>query len=372
MRFLILNTDYPEFLRWLYHQHPGLEDQPYDEQMRVRTDSLFGVADFYSRNLRMLGHEAYDIHANNGHMQTAWAQDHGLGTAPAWRWEFRLRRGLVPWISRVRDQMSYAILAAQIERHKPDVLLNQAVDSISTRFLKELKDSIRLLVGQIASPLPSNEDFNTYDLIISSLPNFVAHFRKIGIRSELNRFAFEPTILERFGPRETDLPITFVGSLSPAHQTRLDLLERLSSHLEIDVWGIGADGLPPESPIRHRHRGTAWGIQMYQILHRSKLTLNHHIGISDTYANNMRLYEATGVGTLLITDWKENLPELFDLGKEVVAYRDPDECLELIRYYLEHEDERQEIARAGQQRTLRDHTYCHRMQELVDIVRQYL
>ena len=29
MKFLILNTDYPKFLRWLYAQHPGLEKQSY-------------------------------------------------------------------------------------------------------------------------------------------------------------------------------------------------------------------------------------------------------------------------------------------------------------------------------------------------------
>ncbi|MEJ5376948.1 MAG: hypothetical protein WHX93_10250 [bacterium] len=56
MKFLILSTDYPEFLRWLYAQHPGLEQQPYGEQMRVRNGSLFGVADFYSSNLRKLVH----------------------------------------------------------------------------------------------------------------------------------------------------------------------------------------------------------------------------------------------------------------------------------------------------------------------------
>lgn len=38
MKFLILNIDYPEFLRSLYAQHPGLENQPYDEQMRVQVD----------------------------------------------------------------------------------------------------------------------------------------------------------------------------------------------------------------------------------------------------------------------------------------------------------------------------------------------
>jgi hypothetical protein len=35
MKCLILNTDYPEFLRWLYTRHPGLESQLYEEQMRV-------------------------------------------------------------------------------------------------------------------------------------------------------------------------------------------------------------------------------------------------------------------------------------------------------------------------------------------------
>jgi spore maturation protein CgeB len=63
---------------------------------------------------------------------------------------------------------------------------------------------------------------------------------------------------------------------------------------------------------------------------------------------------------------------MFVLDKEVIAYRTGEECAELIQYYLEHEDEREEIARAGQVRTLRDHTYNQRMQALVDIVARYL
>ena len=65
MRFLILNADYPEFLNWLYSNNLELERQSYDRQMQIRAKSLFGVADFYSSNLRKLGHEAWDIHVNN-------------------------------------------------------------------------------------------------------------------------------------------------------------------------------------------------------------------------------------------------------------------------------------------------------------------
>ena len=78
MRFLIVNTDYGAFLRQLYGQRSTLETAPYEEQMRARTESLFGVADFYSRNLRRLGHEARDVYANNEFMQRAWAREHGL------------------------------------------------------------------------------------------------------------------------------------------------------------------------------------------------------------------------------------------------------------------------------------------------------
>ena len=104
MKFMILNTDYPAFLCRLYTQHPGLERQPYEQQMRVRNESLFGITDFYSSNLRELGYEAWDIHANNEFMQKTWADEHGLRVDPGQKWQFRLRRGLVPWVSRVTNR----------------------------------------------------------------------------------------------------------------------------------------------------------------------------------------------------------------------------------------------------------------------------
>ena len=67
-----------------------------------------------------------------------------------------------------------------------------------------------------------------------------------------------------------------------------------------------------------------------------------------THATNMRLYEATGVGTLLITDAKRNLPDLFEPDEEVVTYSSEDELIEKIEHYLSDEAERIRIAHAGQ------------------------
>src|SRR5258708_25248054 len=46
--------------------------------MAARNASLFGVADFYSRNFAALGHPAAEIHVNNPWLQFAWAREHGM------------------------------------------------------------------------------------------------------------------------------------------------------------------------------------------------------------------------------------------------------------------------------------------------------
>ena len=46
--------------------------------MAARNASLFGVADFYSRNFAALGHPAAEIHVNNPWLQAAWAREHGM------------------------------------------------------------------------------------------------------------------------------------------------------------------------------------------------------------------------------------------------------------------------------------------------------
>lgn len=397
MKFLIINTDYPDFLRWLYAQHPGLEDRSYKEQLDARSESLFGVADFYSTNLIQLGHEAKEVYANNKWIQKAWAREHritvyepspavreavslmrrvpALATSTPIRWLKSWARPLLRSHLQHDESWFYDVLSAQIRQYKPDVLLNQDLVGIGPRFLKEIKPHVRFLVGQIASPLPKGDDLSVYDLVISSLPNLVAYFRRKGLVSELNRLAFEPRILGRLSEkgRNVDLyPVSFVGSLSRDHTDRLKLLESLCRQVDMAVWGGGVSTVTAGSPIHPCHMGEAWGCQMYNILHHSRMTINHHIDLAETHANNMRLFESTGTGTLLITDWKEDLHRIFEPDKEVVTYRTPEECVEKIQYYLTHEAERQTIASAGQARTLRDHTYQHRLQEFVGLVCRYI
>ncbi len=386
MRWLVINTDYPGFLRAHYTAEPRLYRAPYAEQLRARRDTLFGVADFYSANLRELGHEAWEIYPNNVSLQRAWAREHSTRAAPTFAgrslWPapaLRLRSALLAAVrSAARPLLERLgrggpalgeVLAAQLAHYRPEVVLNQAVGEVDVELLREASPG-SLVVGQIASPIPPDVDFRRYDLMISSLPNLVARFRAIGVASELNRLAFEPRVLERLGPREPDVPVSFVGTVSPAHSGRIEWLERLCRELPVDVWGTGVELLPAASPIRSRFRGAAWGLEMYGVLRRSRIVLNRHIDVAEGHANNMRLYEATGAGALLLTDHAGDLHEIFEPGREVIAYRSDEECVALVRRLLADERECETVARLGQARTLRDHTYRARMAELATICRR--
>src|SRR3954468_7211575 len=102
MRILVLNADYPRFLTWLYCRRPGLENAPYETQMAARHASLFGVADFYSRNFAALGHVAADIHVNNAWMRAAWAGEPGVAvTEPPPPGAPATRDAIPGWLQRV-------------------------------------------------------------------------------------------------------------------------------------------------------------------------------------------------------------------------------------------------------------------------------
>jgi spore maturation protein CgeB len=302
MRFLLLSTDYPGFLRWHYNQHPGLEKQPYEEQARARAASLFSLADFYSENLRQLGHEAWDVDVNNEFMQKAWARQHGLKVDARGPWQFRLRRGLVPWVSRSTDRWMYDVLREQIRFYKPDVLLTHWI-GLDRAFLREMKPHVRLMVGSHASPIRSEHNVRVYDLMLSVVDNFVDYFRRQGVKSELLRFGFEPRVLAGFNGAERSIQVSFVGNLFRDHGSRMQWLDQLCRRLPVEVWAPSLNDLPDGSPIAGRHRGTAWGAHMFDVLHRSRITLNHHIDVAESYAGNVRLFEATGCGSLLVTDW---------------------------------------------------------------------
>ncbi len=347
-RCVFLNTYYPGFLEAHYSKALDLHSRSYQAQKDSLQTEYFGDSNFYSHALIQSGWEAHDLIVNCASLQQAWALEKNIAG-----------QGL-------------EIAVEQIKEIAPDVIYLQDLNLATSAFISAIRPLTKLIVGQIASKVPSQIDLKQFDILFSSFPHFVNEFRKMGISAYYQPLAFDPRVIQEHMQTKRTHDVTFVGSISADHSRRMEFLEQLQGAVAFKCWGYQMSPLTPDSRMYRQYCGEAWGKEMFALLQDSFITLNYHVDVAENYANNMRLFEATGCGALLITDYKENLQDLFDVGREVVAYRSIEEGAELIRFYLHHQDEAKRVAQAGQARTLRDHTYSIRMAQTAEILDRHL
>jgi hypothetical protein len=278
------------------------------------------------------------------------------------------------FVKELVEQKDFAneILLAQIKEFRPDVLWIFDFHYFTPKFLKLARTYVQKIIGYIYAPIFVPKDFlRSYDILFSPFPHYVERFRASGIPSAYLPFAFESSILKQIRTRQRVYNCVYIGGLSKGVD-KVHFLEKAAEKINIDFWGYGNPPLDQSSPIFKSYHGQAWGIDLYKILAQSKIVVNRHTELhgnfSSKYADNVRLYESTGMGCFLITDWKENLGELFEIGKEVETYNSLDELVEKIQYYSTHDAKREKIAKAGQARTLRDHTYEQRAKRILEIL----
>ncbi len=106
----------------------------------------------------------------------------------------------------------------------------------------------------------------------------------------------------------------------------------------------------------------------YDHFRKSAINLNLVNGNSDS-GLNMRHFEITAAGGFLLSYHQPEIESCFEVGRECDTFRNEQELLEKIQYYLEHPDVRIEIAAAGQRRTLSEHLYSHRLRSMLNVAR---
>ena len=355
MRVLVIDPYYPQFLASHYATHPHLENAPYVEQWQALMERRFSTSDAYSHYLGALGVEAHEVVPNCDPLQAAWLKEHDVAPPP---------RSLP---QRIRQQ---EILLQQVRRYEPDVVYLHNVRWMLELTLRRVRKATRLVVGQNASEPPGRRKLRLLDLMVTSFPHYAEELRRGGFRGVYQPLAFDPRVLDDLDEAPIDRDVVFVGSLHRYrhHRQGGELLAAAAEQLPLELWGYRAESWPADSAVRRAYRGEAWGLEMLRILRSARVSLNRHSEAARGNANNLRLYEATGVGSLLLTDEKRNLHELFEPGREVVVYRDAGDLVARARYYLDHEEERNEIAAAGQRRTLADHTFERRISELATLL----
>ncbi len=324
-----------------------LASLPYENQLNIIVEDFFGVFASYVQTFRKMGVDASLLIPNCKPLQKTWAKENNV--------EFSEKN----WL--------FNIPLHQIKRIKPDIFYLSSMFEYYGNFLDEVRSMTKKICGWISCVIPRGTRLNQFHLIFSSIPHFIDDFRRSGIPSEYLNAAFNPEILKVLSPVvNRDLDFTFIGSLTPYHQNRIILIRELAEKTDLQLYGIGYDKITnkknifyrilPKSKLKYKVRGQVWGLDMFRTLQRSRITFNSHIDISNTHIGNLRMYEATGMGTLLLTDGKYAPRKIFN-DDEVVYYESIDDAIDKVKYYTENEEERSRIAINGQKRTLSEYNY---------------
>ncbi len=83
---------------------------------------------------------------------------------------------------------------------------------------------------------------------------------------------------------------------------------------------------------------------------------------------NQRVFDVPLAGSFVLSDDQKDLRDLFDVPKEAIVYENLTDLKEKIRYYLSHENERRSIITAAQTRINSEHTYSHRIKNILQLL----
>lgn len=141
-------------------------------------------------------------------------------------------------------------------------------------------------------------------------------------------------------------------------------LNRLAQHFHVNLY-TNSDA----SPLPNVHcMGPALTLtEMPMIFHASKINLNITMRPIET-GLSLRIWDVLGCAGFLITNYQAEIPEYFEIGRDLETYESMEELEQKVQYYLTHEDERIEIAINGYEKVSRLHTYEKRVAEMIRVL----
>lgn len=157
----------------------------------------------------------------------------------------------------------------------------------------------------------------------------------------------------------------FIG-MHAAAEERHRLLSMLSKDHDVDLYTFSDTSRLPNV---HNRGGAKTLTQMPLIFHQSYINLNMTIRPIQT-GLSLRVFDILGCGGFLLTNYQQELSDLYEIGKDVEVFASKEELADKAAYYLTHDTERQKIAKNGYEKTRALHTYETRIGQMIRILFQ--
>lgn len=398
IKYVKIATFYKQAIEYYYLKFPDIVKESYSVQFRHFMDQYYGLSDSYEKEFIELGMSAQVIPANVAPLLAKWSEENGLA------------------IGNTDD-----LILSWLKKESPDVIYVDDVSFSPIEYWDHLRQqipSVKLLIGNCCSPynVYTLQVYHKFDFVFCCCNQLANELRVQGIKAHVVMHGFDTNILKKIPHKTKDIDLLFTGSIIPGkgfHQQRNNLINTIvKSKINISIYGnikrqckilirlkqciyliysflkkidvlnllrykklnkkILSGGMPQfiqiDKALEKKVYAPEFGLDMFDLLGQSNICLNIHGDISSIDAANMRLFEATGMGACLLTDWKENMCTLFDEGVEVVTYKNADDCVEKIKWLLNHPDLVKNIGLAGQRKCVEMYSVKARAKEIYDVI----
>ena len=374
VKILKISTCYNHYLNWFYNDNLCLENLNYSDHFLKLMNDRYGWSDSFKIILEKKNiFNVNEIVLNDFILQKKWAKEFTNN--------FFFKEG-------IKADFTEKILQDQIIFYDPDIIFLHDLNILKKyhKIIKSFKKKIVTFDG-----VASNDSFvaKESNLIITCLNKSREFYKSKNCKAIYMPHGFDSRLLE-FSSINKDITFSFIGGVwNTGHTNRINILNDLLKEVPISLWIGDIPNLQNKAKsfinslkrnylktlyfffyqrkiknLNKNNLGVLYGKNMYKCLGSSLITFNSHINQSRDEAANMRLFESTGLGSCLITDWKKNISDFFLPDEEIVVYKSKDEAIEKIKYLINHKEKAKEIALRGQKRTLLEHTLNSRWNKI--------
>lgn len=361
IRILKLSFYYEEYIDYFYSSN-DLSNLDYRKHQKKIFEDRFGWSDSFKEVLNDKGSFVVEeIIVNDYLLQNKWCNENNRSYSLN-NWQFE-------------------ILKEQIKFYKPNIIFvnNPAIENK----YYELFNLFNVKIISFDGVSAHNKNILKYsNLIVTCLKSSYNFYKKFNKLVYYMPHGFDSRIIKNIKKNyEYKNDAVFVGNIrNKHHSNRIDLLDKMISKTNLKIWiGDANKKMNKKNLIKNfnlsnylkgmnylknyfktkkiinKNLGSIFGIQMYQLISDSRIILNNHINISKNEMVNIRLFEATGLGACLLTDYKSNIFDFFELD-EIVTYKNNEEAIEKLKYLTNNPEEVKKIGEKGMIKTLSKHT----------------
>lgn len=250
------------------------------------------------------------------------------------------------------------------EAYKPEIVYVNKGETLTNSLISKLKKNGSLTINLFPEYLNywdlAKKISVPYDFFIVFDHPLEKELRKIG-RKNVFYLPFGAKIEE---PSTTNqvYDVSFVGTYRPSREKYLANF----SEFNLNIWG---DPRWAKSSLKRFVRGGRISLEeMKNVIRQSRISLNIYFEGYNLNGAPLRIFEVTGTGGFLLSEYRKVLSKLFVLEKEIVCGKSIKELRQKIRHYLINPQKRERVAIAGYKRAKRDHSWEKRLGEMFKII----